>query len=115
MLLALRVTSRLQDIEVKRLRVSVEPPAEYSARVRVQMPNGAKLDRRFLPQDTVQHVREFLEVYVHDNNIPIVNFSISTHYPKRTLSDPSQTIEEAVSTFSFTERFHAYHRCMYRD
>ncbi|KAJ8612823.1 hypothetical protein CTAYLR_002050 [Chrysophaeum taylorii] len=74
----------------KRARLGDEPPSGGSsktARVRVQLPNGAKVDRRFLATHTVQHLRDFIDLYLQDNNLPITDYSLATNYPRRVLSD----------------------------
>lgn len=44
-------------------------------------------------------VRDFIDVYVADNNsndeVQLLNYSLSTPYPKRTFDDPSITLQDA--------------------
>lgn len=42
------------------------------------------MDRRFDEDGTVGEIRGFVTLHLHDNDIPIRNFSISTNFPRRT-------------------------------
>jgi len=76
--------------------VGDEPPAGTAdtARVRMTLPNGRRIDRRFRADDTIEVVRAFLTVYFHENDVDISNFSLSTSFPKRTYDDPTVTLRE---------------------
>ncbi|CAM9247511.1 unnamed protein product, partial [Ectocarpus fasciculatus] len=60
-----------------------------AALIKFQLPSGRKLTRNFLKTDTVEvcynDLRNYLNVYFHENDIDISQFSISTNYPKKTL------------------------------
>ena len=57
-----------------------EPPAGTAdtARIRLTLPNGRRIDRRFHADDTIE----------------VANFSLSTSFPKRTYDDPAVTLRE---------------------
>ena len=76
--------------------VGDEPPLGTPdvARVRLTLPNGRRIDRRFRADDTIEVVRAFLTVHFHENDVDIVNFSLSTSFPKRTYDDPTMTLRE---------------------
>uniref|UniRef100_A0A6U3S7I6 UBX domain-containing protein n=1 Tax=Ditylum brightwellii TaxID=49249 RepID=A0A6U3S7I6_9STRA len=81
-----------------RSMVRDEPPkggSEPTARVRLTLPNGKRIDRRFYASDTVDVIRAFLIVRFHEQEIPIENFSLSTNFPKKTFDDGSLTLKEA--------------------
>ncbi|CAN0017958.1 unnamed protein product, partial [Hapterophycus canaliculatus] len=72
-------------LEDLRSRVRDEPPAGgNTARIRLQLPNGSKVDRRFDGDGTVGEIRGFVTLHLQDNDIPIKNFSMSTNFPRRT-------------------------------
>ena len=76
--------------------VGDEPPAGTpdTARVRLTLPNGRRIDRRFRADDTLEVVRAFLTVHFHENDVGIVHFSLLTSFPKRTYEDPTITLRE---------------------
>lgn len=77
-------------LERKRARLGEEPPniPQKTARIRVQLPNGVKVDRRFLADThTVQHLRDWIDVYLQDNQVNIEEYSLATNYPRRVLGD----------------------------
>jgi len=57
-----------------------------TTRIRLQLPSGAKLDRKFLKEETLESVAEFLELYLLRINSEIQRFGFSTNYPKRNFS-----------------------------
>ena len=63
------------------------------ARIRLVLPSGKRLDRRFRGNDTVDTLRSFLMLYLEENEIPIENFELSCNYPKKTLSNGDTTLE----------------------
>jgi len=86
-------------IATARSLVRDEPPAkgatEPTARIRLTLPNGKRIDRRFYANDTVDVIRAFLVVRFHEQEIPIENFALSTNFPKKTYEDGSVTLKEA--------------------
>ncbi|KAM3573737.1 hypothetical protein VYU27_004315 [Nannochloropsis oceanica] len=78
-------------------RLPAEPPMGDKAalRLRLQFPHGKKMDRRFDRDDTLQVVRDFIDVSVAeaeeegwgDGSRKLVNYSLSTPYPKRTFGE----------------------------
>ncbi|CAN0044149.1 unnamed protein product [Ectocarpus fasciculatus] len=91
---------RIERLEALRKRVRDEPPAGgKTTRIRLQLPNGSKVDRRFDADGTVGEIRGFVTLHLEDNDIPIKNFSMSTNFPRRTYSeedgDDALSVEEA--------------------
>ena len=91
-------------VEKKRIKLANgEPPqAADVATVRFQLPQSsqaAKLTRRFRKNDTVEDLCDFLSVHFADSGSSVIRFSLSTHFPKQELTDMSQTIESAVSSW----------------
>jgi len=77
------------------LAASQEPKTgEKCARIRITLPSGVKIDRRFQPTDQIKHVRAFLTLYFDEQKIPIQNFSLSSSYPRRTYDDDELTLQE---------------------
>jgi len=98
-----------------RVRLREEPGVGEggTCRVRITMPCGARIDRRFYENDTVQSIRDFLTVSWEDaekeadmiellttptsrgrKKVPqrIENFSMSTNFPKRILDSNEMTL-----------------------
>jgi hypothetical protein len=76
-----------------------EPPANAKdvTRLRFALPDGKKVDRRFLSEDTIHTVRAFLLVHFHDRNVHIRNVGLVSNYPKREFDEENDalTLEEA--------------------
>jgi FAS-associated factor 2 len=95
-------TERLNKIDFAKHTLSMngdeEPdPNDKSikqARIRLMLPSGKRLDRRFRGDDTVDVIRSFLILHFHENDVGIENFQLSSNYPKKTLADGSKTLEE---------------------
>eukprot|EP00550_Attheya_septentrionalis_P008895 CAMPEP_0198288414 /NCGR_PEP_ID=MMETSP1449-20131203/6913_1 /TAXON_ID=420275 /ORGANISM="Attheya septentrionalis, Strain CCMP2084" /LENGTH=379 /DNA_ID=CAMNT_0043986541 /DNA_START=167 /DNA_END=1306 /DNA_ORIENTATION=+ len=77
--------------------VAVEPApgTTDTARLRLTLPTGARIDRRFQSTDKVETVRAFLILHFHEQDIGISNFELSSNFPRRTFRDSSQTLQEA--------------------
>jgi hypothetical protein len=67
----------------------------FGAPHRIMLPNGSKIDRKFLASGTIEAVRDFIDVHLGDNGIPIETYSLSTNYPKRTFENDSITLTDA--------------------
>ena len=90
-------------VEKKRSKFTAGEPLQAPdvATVRFQLPQSsssqaAKLTRRFYKTDTIEHLCDFLSVHFADTGSSVVNFSLSTHFPKLELTDMTMTIESAV-------------------
>ncbi|CAM9501056.1 unnamed protein product [Chrysoparadoxa australica] len=78
--------------------VAPEPPkGPDTARLRIQLPHGSKLDRRFMKDDLLREVRSFIALYFLEEDSHIERFSISTNFPKRTYEEEEDglTLAEA--------------------
>ena len=80
---------KAQALADARRRLGDEPrgPPQKSARVRVQLPNGTKVDRRFPLDATIDHLRDFVNLYIHDNHLDLDKFQFATNYPRRIFYD----------------------------
>lgn len=63
------------------------------ARIRLVLPTGKRLERKFRGDDTIDVVRSFLILHFEENDIPIENFELSSNYPKKALTDGEKTLE----------------------
>jgi len=82
--------------EAKKL-VSEEPPSGPGvARIRLFLPSGSKVQRRFLANDKVEVIRAYVRLYFDENNIDIENFELSSNYPKKILANDSESIQDAL-------------------
>ena len=83
---------------MRRARLGTEPPPGSGvARVRVQFPDGARVDRRFLLTDQVALLRDFVDCHRQDAGLPQMNYGLATHYPMRELDGEllERTVAEA--------------------
>lgn len=97
-----RLLERQRVVERKRARLGDEPESsstsKKTARIRIQLPNGVKADRRFIVEEhTVQHLRDWVDVYLEDNQVDIEEYALATNYPRRVLTDDilDQTLQQA--------------------
>ncbi|KAL7555031.1 hypothetical protein ACHAWF_018612 [Thalassiosira exigua] len=91
--------SKLDDARATLEKAGGEPPAGSpgTARLRLTLPNGKRVDRRFRGTDEVGTIRAFLVVHFHEQGIEMKNFGLSTNYPRRTFEagEDGLTLEEA--------------------
>ena len=57
--------------------------------IKIQMPNGTKINGKFSIKSTVQDVREYINLYIYENNIRISNYDLILNFPHRKI-----TVEE---------------------
>jgi ATPase subunit of ABC transporter with duplicated ATPase domains len=88
-----------KEATLKRLRESLvpEPPSgPDTTKIRLQLPNGSKIDRRFPSTSTIGAVRNFVDVYLSENGLEhIEHYSVGTNFPKQIFSDDSISLREA--------------------
>ncbi|KAJ4460653.1 putative FAS-associated factor 2 [Paratrimastix pyriformis] len=76
-----------EAVEMRRQRLirdlPPEPPESDSVRIRIRLPAGELLERRFAPDHLLQHVVDFLE----SKEYPPASFSLSTPFPRRSFSE----------------------------
>lgn len=88
-------------LEDARMQVPPEPPAEGAkdpiTTIRFVLPSGTKLNRRFYSHESIGGIMAYLNLYFHDNDVPISNnIGLSTNFPKRCYNeDLNLTLEEA--------------------
>mmetsp|Transcript_6023 Transcript_6023/g.23407 ORF Transcript_6023/g.23407 Transcript_6023/m.23407 type:complete len:145 (-) Transcript_6023:351-785(-) len=72
-----------------------EPPqADKSAcRLRIQFPNGGKVQRRFPATATVGDVKNFVRFHMKDWEQPYAQFELSTNFPRKKYEDDSETLD----------------------
>lgn len=87
-----------RDSDLARKKAALrEPEAGPSvAMVRFQLPQGAKVSRRFDKKDSLQSMCDFLEVHFAETQGPR-RFVLCTHFPKVELADMAATVDELVS------------------
>jgi UBX domain len=76
----------------------VEPePTSGGTMIRLVLPSGAKINRRFALHATIATVKAFLKVHFTESNVNIVNVGLSTSFPRKTFdeADDALTLEEA--------------------
>lgn len=80
-------------LELKRQSVRAKPAPSCDATIdgvhhrlvllRFRLHNGTKFERRFLSNDTLQFIRDYLDVELHDRGLEVTNYELATSYPKR--------------------------------
>ncbi|RLN56203.1 hypothetical protein BBJ29_005011 [Phytophthora kernoviae] len=93
------------SIEAKRARIAdaptsrVPPPgADYkTAVIKFHLHNGTRLNHIFYAHDTLQTVRDFVDVEFFDREIAILNYELATNYPKKVYGPdvPDVTLADA--------------------
>ena len=89
---------REASLRRKRETLPAEPvPPQPAMKLRLQFPQGTKTDRRFRPDETLQVVRDFIDIYVADSGgaVTLANYSLSATFPKRSLDNVAMTLQEA--------------------
>lgn len=73
-----------------------EPPKgePNCARLRLMLPSGQRLERRFRGSDTVAVLEAFFMVELENKGIVMENFQLNCNYPKKALVDETKTLEE---------------------
>jgi FAS-associated factor 2 len=64
-----------------------------TARVRLMLPSGKRVERRFRGNDTIDTMRAFLVLHFDGNGVDIENFQLNSNYPKKALVDGERTLE----------------------
>lgn len=83
--------ARKDTIEAKRALLldapaSRIPPAGASyktATLKFHLHNGTRLERIFYAHDTLQRVRDYIDVEFFDREIAITNYELATNFPKK--------------------------------
>jgi len=65
------------------------------ARLRIMFPSGVRTERRFYVTDTIEMIKAFVILHMHDKSIPITNFQLEMNFPRKVLQDDSLTIEQS--------------------
>ncbi len=81
------------DAARRRLAAAPEPPAAAPAAggaaagdvasLRVTLPSGARVQRRFLADAPLQALRDFVAVAAHELKQPLLHFDLGTTFPRR--------------------------------
>ena len=69
---------------------------ENCVRIRLMLPSGKKVERKFRGKETIDTIKSFLIVYFEDNKDTvekIENFQLSSNYPRKVLVDGEATLE----------------------
>lgn len=84
------IIASMQTSEVSQLEVPEEPSegAEGVINLQLRLPDGSKLQRRFLGTNTVGHVINFIK----KSKQSFSNVKLITSFPKRVLEDPTLSL-----------------------
>lgn len=87
----LQEAKKKTTIEAKRARIAdgpktrtPPPDAQYkTAVIKFHLHNGTRLEHIFYAHDTLNTVRDFIDVEFYDREIPIHNYELATNFPKK--------------------------------
>jgi len=92
------LTRRAQSqLEAKRARIRPEPAKGDAATttLRIQLPGGSRLQRRFLASDSLQQVRDVVDVHLAESNaLAHWHYAIESNFPKVRYDDDAKTLDE---------------------
>lgn len=93
-------------VERKRARLAAPPPSRVppsgatytTAALKFHLHNGQRLERLFYAHDTLQTVRDFIDVAFFDREIKITNYELATNFPKKVYGPDLRdlTLQEVV-------------------
>lgn len=84
--------------EEKRNRIPPNPRAGTPGAVAMRfcLPSGAKFTRSFLSSTPVPVVRDFVDIHLLDNSVPIKNYDLNVTYPRKKLQGDGTLEEEGI-------------------
>lgn len=93
-----KAAAREERLEQIRKALPAEPTESKGSnvtRIKFNFPHGKSVVRKFYTTNTVEHLRNFVELYIKDEVEPsIQNFSLACNFPKKTLfSSDSEELE----------------------
>lgn len=89
---------KAREFDAKRASIRPEPAVGSPdiTTLRFQFPGGSKISRRFNGDDTVQYVRDVLDVHLADQlKTPNLRYALVLNYPKKTIEESNITLKEA--------------------
>jgi len=89
---------RVKEFENKKAQIRPEPATGSPGitTLRFQFPGGSKMNRRFHESDTVQYVRDVLDIHLADQlKTPGLRYALVLNYPKKTIEDNAVTLKDA--------------------
>lgn len=97
-----RKQREMEQAALDKAKALIRPePKSGGTVVRFVLPTGAKVNRRFMSDETVAALRAFLTLHFRDEKnkmTEITNIGLSTNFPRRTYNDPSDdelTLQDA--------------------
>lgn len=86
-------SERRREEEKRRISQSLPPEPPKSAEIAelaIRLTDGSRVTRRFMKDDSLKLLFEFIRTKEH-----VDNYVVSTHYPRKTFTNPNMTIQEA--------------------
>ena len=83
---------------ILRRRIPPNPRAGTPGAVAMRfcLPSGAKFTRSFLSSTPVPVVRDFVDIHLLDNSVPIKNYDLNVTYPRKKLQGDGTLEEEGI-------------------
>lgn len=100
--LALSVTlGREADLNAAAARVALHPEPERgpdTSSLRIQLPSGHRVERRFKSSDSVSLVRDYVRVVSRECGHPLTSFDLCTTFPRRVWREGEDTEAHDLKT-----------------
>ena len=64
--------------------------------MRFCLPSGAKFTRSFLSSTPIPIVRDFVDIHLLDNSVPIKSYDLNVTYPRKKLQGDKTLEEEGI-------------------
>ena len=95
--------SKKMELDEKRKKIITEPVDNYF-NVQIIFPNGRKARRKFEDASRLSDIRNFVDVYLIDNEIKIENYDLVHNYPfmKFTFSENDEPLATTFSQKNFS-------------
>jgi hypothetical protein len=95
--------SRKMEIDDKRKNILDEPSSDYF-NIQFFFPSGRRVRRKFSDNSLLSDVRNFVDIYLIDNEIKIQNYNLVYNFPCRkfTYSDGEYTLNSIFTEKSFS-------------
>lgn len=85
--------SRDTYFKEKKFNLQKEPTDEDCYNIKIRLPSGKHLDKKFIIDVRCQDILDFLDVYFYEENIEIGKYCLMTNYPKREI-EPEMKLKD---------------------
>ena len=87
-----------ENYRIAKERLLEEPAAgSECARLVLKLPDGSRVIRRFPRLATLQNVRDFVNITVHQKQLNITNYTLNSNFPKKTFGEDEEDLNVNLS------------------